>query len=165
MKKKPSSTVRVKLWIRTSLVVLFVCILLVTCRSRHDRLGFQETQAIKALQVVYTAELRYQTIYPAIGFSCSLQALGGDLEQGPATATSAQLLIDLLPYESKSGYTFNLTNCTKSRVNGVDEITGYAVTAVPQKMGRTRERGFCLDQLGELKIDPAGGTNCTEHLH
>ena len=94
-----------------------------------------------------------------------MQGLGGDPGQGPPTPTSARLLIDPLPNGSKRGYIFNIANCTKSRVNGVDVITDYTLTAVPQKIGATGHRGFCMDQSNELKIDSSGGTNCTESLH
>ena len=43
-------------------------------------------------------------------------------------------------------------------------ITGYTVTAVPQTVGKSGDRGFCSDQFGSIKFDPAGGTNCTQSL-
>jgi type IV pilus assembly protein PilA len=64
----------------------------------------------------------------------------------------------------KSGYIFTIGNCTKVTVNGTDRITGYTVTAVPQTVGKTGDRGFCSDQFGTIKYDPAGGTNCTQPL-
>jgi type IV pilus assembly protein PilA len=154
-----------KLWIATSLAAMFACMLLTACGPRHEGLGFQETEAINSLKMIYTAEIQYQTTYPAKGFSCSLQDLGGDPKQGPATPTSAQLLQGDLPSGSKAGYLFKIADCSKVTVHGADVITGYGVTAVPQKIGQTGNRGFCMDQTNELKIDPSGGTNCTEHLH
>jgi type IV pilus assembly protein PilA len=49
-------------------------------------------------------------------------------------------------------------------INGTDRYTGYTVTAVPQTVGKTGDRGFCSDQFGTIKFDPAGGTNCTQSL-
>ena len=49
-------------------------------------------------------------------------------------------------------------------MNGTDRITGYQVTAVPQTVGKTGDRGFCSDQFGTIKADPAGGTNCTQAI-
>jgi type IV pilus assembly protein PilA len=40
-------------------------------------------------------------------------------------------------------------------------FTSYEVTAVPQTVGKTGHRGFCMDMSGEIKADMAGGTNCT----
>jgi type IV pilus assembly protein PilA len=31
-------------------------------------------------------------------------------------------------------------------------------------VGKTGDRGYCLDAYGTTKIDPAGGTNCTQLL-
>ena len=49
-------------------------------------------------------------------------------------------------------------------VNGTDRITGYTVTAVPQTVGKTGDSGYCSDETGIIKYDPAGGTNCTQSL-
>ena len=49
-------------------------------------------------------------------------------------------------------------------VNGVDRFNSYTITAVPQTVGKTGDRGFCSDQSGIIKYDPAGGTNCTQPL-
>jgi type IV pilus assembly protein PilA len=65
----------------------------------------------------------------------------------------------------KQGYLFNITNCQKVTINGTDKITAYTITAVPQAVGKTGDRGFCTDQFGgAAKYDPAGGTNCTQLL-
>ena len=61
----------------------------------------------------------------------------------------------------KSGYTFALANCTKTTVNNQDMYTSFEATAVPQAVGKTGNRGFCMDMSGEIKSDPSGGTNCT----
>ena len=65
---------------------------------------------------------------------------------------------------NKSGYTFTIVNCTKVTVNNTDRITSYQVNAVPETVGKSGDRGFCLDQFGTMKFDPAGGTNCTQPI-
>jgi type IV pilus assembly protein PilA len=122
-----------------------------------------ETSAIQSLRAIYQSEIQYQTNYPANGFSCSLQALGGE-SSSPPSAQNAQLLQHDLTSGVKAGYTFNIVNCTKTTVNNQDMYTSYEVTAVPQAIGKTGHRGFCIDLTGELKSDPAGGTNCTVPL-
>jgi type IV pilus assembly protein PilA len=123
-----------------------------------------ELSATNSLQAIYKAQIQYQTTYPSNGFACSLQALGGDPKQGTPTPTSAQLLQGDLPAGIKAGYTFNIVNCTKVTVNNTDQITGFEVTAVPQAVGKTGNRGFCIDNFGEIKTDPTGGTNCTQNI-
>src|ERR1700749_2926155 len=50
-----------------------------------------ETSAIQSLRAIYQAQIQYQTNYPANGFACSLQALGGESTAAPSP-TNAQLL-------------------------------------------------------------------------
>ncbi len=52
----------------------------------------------------------------------------------------------------------------KVTINGTDRSNGYTITAVPQTVGKTGDRGFCSDQFGVIKYDPTGGTNCTQNL-
>ena len=123
-----------------------------------------ETSAIQSLHAIYEAETQYQSTYPASGYACSLTALGGEASAGPPSPQAAQLLQAALSSGEKSGYTFRIVNCTKETVNNQDMYTGYEATAVPQAVGKTGHRGFCIDQQGEVKADPTGGTNCTQPL-
>ncbi|MGA3262489.1 MAG: prepilin-type N-terminal cleavage/methylation domain-containing protein [Terracidiphilus sp.] len=123
-----------------------------------------ETSAINSIQVIGSAELQYESTYPSNGYACTLAALGGDPNSGAPSATSAQVLQPDLVSGFKSGYIFTVGNCTKVTVNSTDRYTGYQVTAVPQSVGKTGDRGFCSDQFGAIKFDPAGGTNCTQSL-
>lgn len=123
-----------------------------------------ETSAINSVQVINKAEIQYESSYPANGYACTLSALGGDPSAGPPSATSAQILQPDLASGFKSGYIFTISNCTKVSINGQDRYTGYQVTAVPETVGKTGDRGFCSDQFGTIKQDPAGGTNCSQPL-
>ena len=123
-----------------------------------------ETSALESLRAIQEAETQYNATYPSYGYACSLAALGGEGKSGPPTAQSAQLLPNDLASGEKSGYTFKITNCTKTTVNNHDMYTSYEVTAVPQAVGKTGHRGFCLDMAGNIKSDPHGGTNCTVPL-
>jgi type IV pilus assembly protein PilA len=123
-----------------------------------------ETAAEEQLRTINSAEIQYQTNYPANGFTCNLAQLGGDPKSGPPSPQAAQLIPDSLASGYKSGYIFALTNCTKVTVNNHDVYTAFEVTAVPQSVGKTGHRGFCMDQSGEIKADPAGGTNCTQPI-
>ena len=123
-----------------------------------------ETSAIQSLRAIYQAQIQYQTDFPANGFSCSLAALGGNSTSGPPTAQAAQVLQGDLATGQKSGYTFNIVNCTKVTVNNQDMYTSYEATAVPQSVGKSGHRGFCIDQAGEIKADLAGGTSCTQAI-
>jgi type IV pilus assembly protein PilA len=123
-----------------------------------------ETSAIQSLRAIYQAQIQYQTNFPTNGFACALPALGGNASSGPPSATAAQVLQGDLATGQKSGYTFNIVNCTKVTVNNQDMYTSYEATAVPQSVGKSGHRGFCIDPAGEIKSDPAGGTNCSQAI-
>jgi type IV pilus assembly protein PilA len=123
-----------------------------------------ETSAMQSLRAIYQAQIQYQTSFPANGFACSLPALGGNASAGPPSPTAAQVLQGELAQGQKSGYTFNIVNCTKVTVNNQDMYTSYEVTAVPQAVGKSGHKGFCIDQAGEIKADLSGGTNCTQSI-
>ena len=121
-----------------------------------------EQSAIQSVRAIQTAEMTYSVDYPTNGYACSLTALGGDPSIGPPTATSAQILGSELASGVKSGYNFAIASCTKVNVNGTDRITSYTVTAVPHRVGKSGNRGFCADETGVIKVDPEGGSNCTQ---
>ncbi|QNI38555.1 prepilin-type N-terminal cleavage/methylation domain-containing protein [Edaphobacter sp. 4G125] len=123
-----------------------------------------ETSAIQSVRTIVQAQLQYNSLYPANGFSCSLAQLGGDPKSGAPSAQSAQLIAPDLASGNKAGYTFALTNCNKVTVNNQDMYTSYEVTAVPNSVGKTGDRGFCSDENNRITYDPAGGTNCTQPI-
>jgi type IV pilus assembly protein PilA len=65
---------------------------------------------------------------------------------------------------NKAGYTFTITNCNKVTVNNQDMYTSYEVTAVPNSVGKSGDRGFCSDENNRITFDPAGGTNCNQPI-
>jgi len=143
------------------LILMLMAIPTIGVMRRHAN----ETSAINSLQAIVSAETQYESTYPASGYACSLTALGGDKSAGLPTPQSAQLIQADLASGFKSGYVFAI-NCTaKVTVNNTDRAQGYTVTAVPQVVGKTGNRGFCTDEDGgSPKYDPAGGSNCTQLL-
>ncbi len=123
-----------------------------------------ETSAITSLKDITAQENQYNSTYPTHGFACSLTALGGKTDGGAPTAEASQLIPEDLASGNKAGYTFAVSNCSKVTVNNQDQITGYTVTAVPNTVGHSGDRGFCTDENAQIHYDPKGGTNCTELL-
>jgi type IV pilus assembly protein PilA len=143
------------------LILMLMAIPTIGVMKKHA----DEVSAINSLRAITQAEIQYDSTYPANGYACSLTALGGDPGSGAPSPAAAQLIGADLASGYKSGYLFNITNCQKVTINGTDRITAYTVTAVPQAVGKTGDRGFCTDQFGgAAKYDPAGGTNCTQLL-
>jgi type IV pilus assembly protein PilA len=141
--------------------IMLILMLIAIPNMLNLKASANETSAIQSLRAIYQAQLQYQNNYPANGFACALPQLGGNASSGAPSAQSAQLLQTDLSGGQKSGYTFNITNCQKATVNNQDMFTSFEATAVPQSVGKTGHRGFCLDMSGEIKSDPTGGTNCT----
>jgi type IV pilus assembly protein PilA len=128
------------------------------------RKSAHRTSAINSLQTVNKAEVQYSSDYPASGFACSLSQLGGDPNAGAPNPNGAQILSGDITSGYKAGYVFTITCKNKITVNGQDRATSYVVTAVPQTVGKTGDSGFCSDESGVIKYDPAGGSNCTQLL-
>jgi type IV pilus assembly protein PilA len=122
-----------------------------------------ETSAMQSIRDINTQEEVYNSTYPTHGFSCTLAALGGKPGSGAPSAEAAQLIPEDLASGVKAGYTFSITNCNKVTVGNQDEYTSYEITAVPNQVGKTGDRGYCTDG-NEIRYDPKGGTNCTELL-
>ena len=149
-----------ELLIVISIIVILMLIAIPTANT--IRKHTDEVSAQKSLQTIEQAESMYVTNYPVQGYACSLQALAGDTNAGPPSPTSAQLLNGQLATGIKDGYIFNITNCVKSTSNNSERITSYTITATPATVGKTGDRGFCVEAGGAIKADPAGGTNCTQ---
>jgi len=162
--------VPVFVWVLIGVAVFFFVIivpllaLLAIPTFGHIKKQANEIAAKKSILAIQQAELMYSTNYPSHGYACSLRALGGDPNEGPPSADAAQLLPDDLASGFKSGYVFNLSNCTSVSQKGTERVTGYQITAVPQTPGKTGSRGFCSDEYGAIKYDPTGGTQCVQPL-
>jgi len=144
------------------IAIILILMLVAIPTAGTIRKHANELSAQKSLQTIQQAESMYESNYPTSGYACTLQALGGEPSSGAPSATAAQMINGELATGIKSGYIFNITNCTKVTVNNADRITSYTATAVPATPGKDGDRGFCLDSGGAMKSDPAGGTNCTQ---
>jgi type IV pilus assembly protein PilA len=144
-------------------VILILMTLAIPATQAVIRHG-NETSAANSVRFLVSEESTYNSQYPAHGFSCSLAALGGKPGAEPPTAESAQMIPDDLASGHKAGYTFAIGKCVKTTINNVDQVNSYEVTAVPNSVGKTGNRGYCADENGVIRFDPKGGTNCTELL-
>jgi type IV pilus assembly protein PilA len=93
-----------------------------------------------------------------------LGQLGGNPSAGPATAEAAEIIGDDLVGGNKAGYTFTVTCGGKATANNQDQYNSYTITAVPNSVGHSGKLGYCTDDNGLIRVDPKGGTNCTDLL-
>jgi type IV pilus assembly protein PilA len=156
---RPNGFTLMELLIVMAIITVLMLIGFPTYRSvmKHSR----ELSAKKSMQTIQQAEMMYSTNYPSKGFACNLQYLGGDPAK-PPSSTASEMLPDELSKGNKDGYIFTITNCAKNALNGSERVDGYTLTAVPEAVGKTGDLGFCSDEGGVLKQDPAGGVNCAE---
>ena len=159
---KPNGFTLMELLIVMAIIAILMLIAIPTVGSLKKKAN--DLSAVQSIRAIQQAQMQYESTYPTNGYTCTLSALGGDPNSGAPSATGAQILQGDLTSGYKSGYIFALTGCTKVTINGTDRYTGYTVTAIPQTVGKTGDRGFCSDQFGTIKFDPAGGTNCTQPL-
>ncbi|HMD78152.1 MAG TPA: prepilin-type N-terminal cleavage/methylation domain-containing protein [Terracidiphilus sp.] len=158
--RRPNGFTLMELLIVMAIITILMLLAIPTTQKlfKHSH----ELSAKKSLQTIQQVQTMYESDYPSNGFACNLAYLGGDPSAGPPSPTSAQMLPQDLASGFKSGYIFAIGNCTKMTANGTDRVTSYTVTAVPATVGKSGDLGFCLDQYGAIKSDPAGGTNCTQ---
>jgi type IV pilus assembly protein PilA len=129
------------------------------------RKNANQASAVLVLHAIGQAEATYNITYPANGYACTLATLGGDSGSGAPTAQAAQLIDPTLAATGrKSGYTFTIVCGAKVTLNDQDSYTSYQLTAVPDQVGKTGNKGYCSDQDGVVRFDPSGGTNCTQPL-
>jgi type IV pilus assembly protein PilA len=129
-----------------------------------QKLKGNEVAALNALRDINIEEQLYNSTYPQHGFACSLSALGGSRQSGPATPEAAQLIEPDLASGHKYGYTFTISNCLKVTIKGQDMVISYKLTAVPDMGDKSGERGYCANENMDIRFDPKGGTNCEELL-
>jgi len=160
--KKQAGFTLIELLIVMSVILIIMAIAIPNFMNMRS--GANQLSAVGSMRAISSAEVQYQTNYPANGFACNLAQLGGDPKTGPPSPQAAQLLAPDLASGFKSGYVFAIINCTKVTVNNHDVYTSFEVTAVPQSVGKTGHLGYCMDQTGEIQSDATGGTNCTQPI-
>jgi type IV pilus assembly protein PilA len=158
--RRPDGFTLMELLIVMAIIAILMLIAIPTVGALKK--SANELSAKKSIQTIQQVEMEYESTFPSNGYACDLKSLGGDPSSGAPSATGAQLLQSDLTSGYKSGYVFTISNCTKVTVNGTDRNTSYTVTAVPQTVGKSGDRGFCSDQFGTIKSDPTGGSNCTQ---
>jgi type IV pilus assembly protein PilA len=156
----PNGFTLMELLIVMAIIAILMLIAIPTVGSLKKHAN--QLSAVQSIRAVQQAEMQYASSYPANGYACDLKALGGETSAGAPSPTSAQILQPDITSGYKSGYIITIGNCSKVTVNGTDRNNSYTVTAVPQTVGKTGDLGYCGDDSGPIKYDPAGGSNCTQ---
>lgn len=119
----------------------------------RSRQAANEASAISTVRMFTSAEVMYFSMYPNVGYTCTLSDLGPYGGGGP-TQNAAGLIDSVLATGKKSQYQITLSNC-----NGAPATT-FFVNADPIGGGGVRK--FCSSQPGVVRYDPGNGV-CTDN--
>ena len=123
-----------------------------------SRMAANESSAVGSIRMLNTAEVTYSSGCPNVGFSATID----ELNTGAICPSGTGIIDNLLATGNKSGYSFTYAAAT----NGAPVNTAYTITAVPQKVGVTGQRGFFSDQTGVIRytLDGSAPTNAASAL-
>lgn len=121
----------------------------------HARMAANESSAVASIRTINTAEITYESSYPAIGYAASLADLGGVSPCTPIS-TNACLIDSVLSGGNKSGYNFAAVGA------GGPPATMYYATAVPVTHNQTGIRSFCSFEDAVIRVEPTGAAITNE---
>jgi len=138
------------MWIAGIPVILIIAAIAIPNVLRA-RMAANESSAVGSMRTVATAEITYATLHPGQGYTCSLSDLA-----------EAQSITGPLATGQKSGYVFELTDCSAGTEGAT--IAKYHVVAYPVRVNQSGVRAFCSDESGVIKVDPSGSARgCVEN--
>jgi prepilin-type N-terminal cleavage/methylation domain-containing protein len=115
------------------------------------RMAANESSAVGSIRSINTAEVMYNTTYPATGFAATLPILGSAAGATcTPSSTNACLIDSVLSLGIKSGYTFT------SGATGGPPAVSYFANGKPVTLNQTGIRAFCSFEDAVVRADPAG---------
>ena len=118
------------------------------------RIAANEASAVASLRSLNTAQISYDSSYPATGFATTLAALSGT-SCAPPGSTGACLIDTLLASGTKSGYTFVM-----SGTSGTPNAS-YQLVASPITANQTGVRFFCSFADAVVRSSSTSLSTCT----
>ena len=118
------------------------------------RIAANESSAVSSVRTINTAEVTYQTAFPATGYALTLAALGGPAAACVPAVANACLIDNVLSTGAKSGYAFAAVGAP---ANGSATNVVYTVGAAAQIFNQTGVRDFCSNEDAVIRAQtPAG---------
>jgi len=114
-----------------------------------------EASAVGCLRTLNTAETTYRSMYPRVGFACSLSQMGPS-SSGTQNSGAAGLIDSDLAGGIKNGYKFTVGTCNTKKGVTVD----YQWLAAPLTPPSTSPRFFCTDGSGIIKYSTISVNAC-----
>jgi len=124
------------------------------------RIAANESSAAASVRTISTAELTYQTSYPALGYATSLTNLAPadvSCSAGPTSANACIIdyVLGRAGTTAKSGYKFVATG------SGGPPADQYYIDANPSTLNTTGVKEFCAVQDNVVRFVTPGGANGT----
>jgi type IV pilus assembly protein PilA len=118
----------------------------------RSRIAANEASAVGSMRTINTAEVTYNSTYPATGFSATLGALAGTACTAPTSAGACiidgNLAAATTQGTAKSGYYFTYTPTAAS---GSTLNTTYTLAGAPATAGTTGVRTFFTNESGVIR--------------
>jgi prepilin-type N-terminal cleavage/methylation domain-containing protein len=119
----------------------------------RSRIAANESAAAAAIRTVNSAQITYSSAYPSVGFSSTLDALGGT-SCNPPNSSSACLIDTVLAGGQRQGYTYTLSNVSGS------PSSSYSVVAAPSTANYSGVRNFCSFEDAVIRSSMNTITTC-----
>ena len=115
------------------------------------RIAANEASAASGIRTINTAEVSFNSNYPAQGYSPTLAAMGSAGGCAPPLVTSACLLDAVLAQDPalKGGYSYQYTG------DGLVPSVGYQVSADPVTANQSGVRSFCSFADAVVRYTPS----------
>lgn len=139
------------------IAVILIIAALAIPQLLRARMSANESAAVSALRTLATQEANYTSSWGP-GFSPTLAALGPPIPGASASATTADLVDQVLASGLRGGYQFLYTPLIPS--SGATP-TGYTINANPISPGITGEWFFYLDQSNVIRQNDGSPASVT----
>jgi type II secretory pathway pseudopilin PulG len=137
-------------WIVGIPIVLIIAAIAIPNLLRA-KMAANESSAVAQVRTLVVAETTYANAHSDAGFTCSLSNLAED-----------KLISSVLAGGAKSGYTFELLNCSPAGTGAAN--MKFQVVAHPVAPNQTGIRAFCSDESAVIKVDSGGSAQgCLEN--
>lgn len=112
------------------------------------KIAANESSAAASVRTITTAQIEYQTYYPANGYATGLTALGppsGGAACSAPSSTNACIIDAVLATGVKSGYQL------VTAISGSQPYTAFITSATPTTAGTSGNKGFCSEEDGVVR--------------
>jgi type IV pilus assembly protein PilA len=119
------------------------------------KIAANESSAANSVRKIATAEITYNSAFPAVGYAVALANLGGPAVGCNPSSATACIIDSVLSSGQKSGYQFVAVG---SSVSGSGINDQFVTGSAPLQFNISGIRNFCIVMDGVLRVDPGTAT-------